>query len=77
MNPIEQTILSALDIASASNRDFNLASSEDCKELASLIATELVQAPLTQLASQHHDTGLAASRLIFCKELNVNPTEVP
>jgi len=76
MNPIEQTILSALSSANF-NRDFNLANSEDCKELASLIATELVQAPLTQLASQLNDTGLAASRLIFCKELDLNPTEVP
>ena len=55
MNTIEQTILSALN-SSNFNRDFNLANSEDCKELASLIATELVQASLTQLAHHLHDS---------------------
>ena len=76
MNPIEQTILSALNSANF-NRDFNLASSEDCKDLASLIATELVQASLTQLASHLHDNVPSSLFEGFCNELNVNPTEVP
>ena len=76
MNPIEQTILSVLNSASF-NRGFNLASSEDCKELASLIATELVQASLTQLASHLHDNVPSSLFEGFCNELDVNPTEVP
>tara|TARA_R110002020_G_scaffold98253_2_gene233984 strand:+ start:122 stop:349 length:228 start_codon:yes stop_codon:yes gene_type:complete len=75
MNNIEQIILSKLnDVA---GDDYALNDSEDRAELASVLATELLQASLTELASYLHGTVPSSLFESFRNELNINPTEVP
>jgi len=80
MNDIEQVILLKLH---SMYPDPNvplwdtLYDPKDRAELAKVLATELLQASLTQLASHLHDNVPSSLFEGFCNELNLNPTEVP
>ena len=73
MNNIEQIILSVLEANDGCALDNDI----ERKEVANALATELLQASLTELASYLHGTVPSSLFTNFCNELDINPTEVP